>query len=58
MELETKLDKNTQHYRADHNKFRGVRQEYTQVRNRLEQIDADLIVLKNYITQIDHRPAR
>jgi septation ring formation regulator EzrA len=58
-ELEAKLDKITHNITEQtHNKFRVVRQEYTEVRDKVEQIDADLKVLRNQMTQIDQRPAR
>jgi hypothetical protein len=41
-----------------HNKFRGVRQVYTEVRDKVSQIDADLRVLRNQMTEIDQWPAR
>jgi hypothetical protein len=45
--LEANLDTKTQDItERTHNRFRGVRQEYAEVRDKVAQIDADLIVLR------------
>jgi hypothetical protein len=58
-ELEAKLDIKTQNItERTHNKVREVRQEYAEVRDKVARTDADLIVQRNQMTQIDQRPAR
>jgi hypothetical protein len=57
--MQVKLDTKTQDITEwTLNKVREVRQEYPEVRDKVEQIDADLIVLRNQMTQTDQRPAR
>jgi hypothetical protein len=58
-ELKAKLNTKTQDITEwTQNKFRGVRQEYTEVKDKVAHIDTNLIVLRNHMTQIDQRPAR
>jgi uncharacterized protein involved in exopolysaccharide biosynthesis len=57
--LEEKLDTKTQDVtERTHSKVREVRQEYAEVRDKVAQMDADFIVLRNQMIQIDQRPAR
>jgi DNA repair exonuclease SbcCD ATPase subunit len=57
--LEAKLDTKSQDITEwTHDEVREVREEYAEVRDKVARIDADLIVLRNQMTQIDKWPAR
>jgi hypothetical protein len=53
-ELRAKMDKDTQEITEGlHNRIMEVRQEYTDGRDKVARIDADLKILRNQMTQID-----